>query len=238
MVEIIPAIIPKSFQHLNEKMSLVSEIVPIVQIDVTDGVFVPERSWPYIKTPDPDFASILKEENGFPFWETIDFEVDMMISNPESQWESWLTAGAKRIIIHAESVKTESAKNLKNLFETIKKKLPSEDSLLYTEIGVALNIDTPNEEIYPLLSSVDFVQFMGIAKIGFQGQPFDDRVLAKISDLRGKYPNATISVDGGVNKENAVSLVKAGANRLVVGSAIFETEDIPETLMDFQSLVI
>lgn len=233
MVEIIPAIIPKSFSHLNEKMSLVSEIVPIVQIDVMDGVFVPEKSWPYIKNPDPDFTSILKEENGFPFWETIDFEVDMMISNPKENWEKWLTAGAKRIIVHVESTK-----NLKNFFETVKRDLPSEDSLLYTEIGVAINIDTPNEEIYPLLTSVDFVQFMGIAKIGFQGQPFDERVLAKISDLRGKYPNVTISVDGGVNKENAVSLVKAGASRLVVGSAIFETENIADTLMDFQGLVI
>ena len=233
MVEIIPAIIPKSFSHLKEKMSLVSELVPIVQIDVTDGIFVPEKSWPYVKNPDPDFTSILKEENGFPFWETIDFEVDLMVSNPEQVWQNWLTAGAKRVIIHAES-----GKNLKNLFETIKKRLPSEDSLLYTEVGVAINIDTPNEEIYPLLSSVDFVQFMGIAEIGYQGQPFDDRVIAKISDLRGKYPNATISIDGGVNKDNALRLTQAGANRLVVGSAIFESENISETLLDFQSLII
>jgi ribulose-phosphate 3-epimerase len=127
---------------------------------------------------------------------------------------------------------------LKGLFDVIKKKLPSEDSLLYTEVGVALNIDTPNEQIYPLIPVVDFVQFMGIAKIGFQGEPFDERVLAKIADLRGKYPNATISIDGGVNKENAVALVKAGVNRLVVGSALFGSENISEELMNFQSLII
>jgi ribulose-phosphate 3-epimerase len=233
MVEIIPAIIPKSFGDLKEKMSLVSELVPIAQIDVMDGVFVPSKSWPHMRNPDPDFTAILKEENGFPFWETIDFEVDLMVSNPEQVWQNWLLAGAKRIIVHAES-----SKNLKGLFDVIKKKLPSEDSLLYTEVGVALNIDTPNEQIYPLIPVVDFVQFMGIAKIGFQGEPFDERVLAKIADLRGKYPNATISIDGGVNKENAVALVKAGVNRLVVGSALFGSENISEELMNFQSLII
>lgn len=233
MVEIIPAIIPKSFADLKEKMSLVSELVPIAQIDVMDGIFVTSKSWPHMRNPDPDFTAILKEENGFPFWETIDFEVDLMVSNPEQVWQNWLLAGAKRIIIHAES-----SKNLRGLFDVIKKKLPSEDSLLYTEVGVALNIDTPNEQIYPLLSSVDFVQFMGIAKIGFQGEPFDERVIAKIADLRGKYPNATISIDGGVNKENAVKLVKAGVNRLVVGSALFGSENISEELMNFQSLII
>lgn len=231
MVEIIPAIIPKSFSDLESKMELVSEIVPIIQIDVMDGVFVPEKSWPYILENDQNFADILKETKDFPFWEELDFEIDLMVAYPERVWENWLIAGAKRIIIHVESTN-----DLGSLIRAMKKKLPSSDSLVYTEIGVAIGIDTPNEKIYDLISEVDFVQFMSIAKIGFQGEHFDERVLAKIADLRGKFPNVTISVDGGVNKESVPKLVAQGVNRLVIGSAIFRSENLSETLVELQTL--
>lgn len=232
MIEIIPALIPKSFTELQEKMSLVSGLVPLVQIDVMDGIFVPEKSWPYMRSVDHDFADILKEIKSFPFWEELDYEVDLMVSNPERVWEDWLIAGAKRIILHVES-----AQDPLSLIREMKKKLPGSDSFLYTEVGIALNIDTPNEKIYDLVPEVDFVQFMGIEKIGFQGQPFSEKVLEKIADLRGKYPNVTISVDGGVNKKSAPDLIKQGVTRLVAGSAIFETKDIAETLEDFQNLI-
>ena len=212
-----------------------------------DGVFVPEKSWPYGKVPDPDFTAILKEEKGFPFWEDLDFEVDLMIANPKEHWQDWFAAGARRVIVHFESIGTsvgDAASDMASgavggavaLLKVMKQSLPGSDSLLHTEVGLALNINTPNEKIYPLISELDFVQFMGIAKIGFQGQPFDERVLEKISDLRGKYPNVTISVDGGVGLENAPRLIAAGANRLVVGSAIFESNDVGETLAEFQNL--
>ena len=61
--------------------------------------------------------------------------------------------------------------------------------------------------------------------------------LAKIADLRGKYPNVTISVDGGVNLDGAAKLTALGVNRLVAGSAIFESENITETIVEFQSII-
>lgn len=242
MIEIIPAIMPKSFGDLREKMSLVSGLVPLAQIDVMDGVFVPNKSWPYIKKPDPDFQKILKEEDAFPYWEELDFEADLMVSNPEAVVPDWITAGAKRLIIHIESL--DSAKDGKSdgfraVFERIKSRLPDEDSFLYTEIGVAINPDTSNEKLEPILdcrsgvSCVDFVQFMGITKIGFQGQTFDERVYDKISRLRTIRPDVTISVDGGVNLETAPKLVAAGANRLAVGSTLFESEDLTATIEKF-----
>ncbi|MEK7390774.1 MAG: hypothetical protein AAB635_01405, partial [Patescibacteria group bacterium] len=113
------------------------------------------------------------------------------------------------------------------------------DSFLYTESGVAINPASSNEQLESVLDcesgtgSVDFVQFMGIAKIGFQGQLFDERVYDKISGLRATRPNVTISVDGGVNLETATKLIEAGANRLVVGSALFESEDVAVTIEKF-----
>ncbi len=231
MIEIIPAIIPQNFSDLEEKMSAVSGLVTQVQVDVCDGVFVGEKSWPYKKIPDPDLTAILKEEKGFPFWESLDFEVDLMVSNPENIWRDWLIAGANRIIIHFES-----ASNPLSLVKTMRENIPSGESFLHVDIGVALNVDTPNEKIYEIVPEVDLIQFMGIAKIGFQGEPFDNRVLEKISDLRRKFPDVTISVDGGVSKKNAHELISAGAERLVAGSAIFSSENVAEALEELQNL--
>lgn len=230
MIEIIPAILPKSFEELEEKMSLVAGLVPMVQIDIADGHFVSSKTWPYtsgaISSADRDFAAILSEQRDFPFVEELDFEVDLMVANPESVWRDWVHAGAKRIIIHAESVKGD----ILELFRSIQKEIPSRESLLHVEIGVAINPDTSNDILAPLMDEIDFVQFMGIARIGFQGEKFDERVLSKISDLRTQFPNATISVDGGVTAETAPKLVSAGANRLAVGSAIFGGDNVAVAL--------
>jgi ribulose-phosphate 3-epimerase len=204
-VEIIPAIMPESFEDLNEKYSLVKDFVQMVQIDVMDGKFVPSKNWPYIQG----------EENNLPKID-FDFGMDLMVSDPEAVVEAWIKAGAKRVIIHIESTE-----NIEEVFL----KIPSD-----IEVGIALNTTTPNEKIYPLIEKIDFVQFMGIEKIGFQGQGFDERVLDKIADLREKYSRIIISVDGSVNLETAPKLIKAGANRLAVGSALFESDDIKETI--------
>jgi ribulose-phosphate 3-epimerase len=71
---------------------------------------------------------------------------------------------------------------------------------------------------------------MGIDEIGFQGQLFDERVISKIEEFKNKFPKVTVSVDGGVNLESAPKLVKAGAERLVSGSAIFGSDDIESTI--------
>ena len=85
-------------------------------------------------------------------------------------------------------------------------------------------------------SLADFVQFMGIKKIGYQGQEFDTEVLDKISDLRKNFPDTIISVDGGVNFENAQDIVEAGVNRLVSGSAIYESDNIREAITELTNL--
>lgn len=208
-IEIIPAIMSKSFEDLNEKYSRVKDFVNMVQIDVMDGKFTPSVSWPYNEIQ----TEVLPLLN-------FDFEIDLMVLNPEIEIEKWIKAGAKRVIIHIESV---------NNIEDVFLKIPSD-----IEVGIAININTPNEQIYPLIEKIDFVQFMGIEKIGFQGQKFDAKIIDKIIDLRNKFSRIIISVDGGVNLDTALSLVKAGANRLVSGSAIFESDNIGEKINAFR----
>ena len=234
MVEIIPAIMPTSFADLEEKLSFVAGLTPLVQIDVMDGRLTSKKTWPHIFTElDKNFGSILREEEGFPFWNDVDFEVDLMVKEPEKIWRDWVTLGAKRIIFHIESIA-----DPKSFLDIVRKNSVSKDSPLYTEIGFALNITTPHETLYPFIEQLDFVQFMGIAEIGFQGSAFSESVFAKIEDLRNRYPELIISVDGGVNLEVAKRLVETGVNRIVVGSAIFgknDREKVERALTEFQS---
>jgi ribulose-phosphate 3-epimerase len=236
MVEIIPAILPKDLDDLRDKMSQVSGQAPLVQIDVCDGKFVPSKSWPYVKGGMEEFDKITAEDEGFPFWDSLDFEVDLMVRNPAEVVDVWVKAGAKRLVLHIESGP--------NILATVEKLRmdygTAKEETFGLEIGVALDIRTPNEEVFELLdmideegnSIIDFVQFMGIDNVGFQNQEFNDQVLEKISDLRGMYPNIQISVDGGVNFDNASDLISAGATRLISGSAIFDSGDIAEAIHD------
>jgi ribulose-phosphate 3-epimerase len=77
---------------------------------------------------------------------------------------------------------------------------------------------------------------MGIEKIGFQGEDFDERALDQIRKIKEKYPEMKVSVDGGVNQNTAKEIIKAGADRLVIGSALLNSYDIKETFEEFRNL--
>ncbi|MEK7180627.1 MAG: hypothetical protein AAB706_04075 [Patescibacteria group bacterium] len=232
MKEIIPAIIPEDFFDLQGKMSRVIGLAPLVQIDVLDGKLTPEPSWPYNVEEDKNFLEITHGDKGFPYWEKLDFEVDLMVLDPFTLWEDWFNAGAKRIIFHIES-KT----NWETLIAEFKKHSVEKDLPFYTELGFAINIDTPLEKLAPVISHADFIQCMGIARIGFQGEPFDERVIEKIKAIKSQYSEMIISVDGGVSLDNASALLEAGATRLVSGSAIFEDSDISSAIGEFRNLL-
>jgi len=106
-MNIIPAIIPKNFEELEEKMASVSKLVPLVQLDVLDGSLVSLRSWPYQSPSKRDafFDAIIREEQGFPLWQEVEFEAHLMVNNPERMISDWVSAGASRIIVEIEGVK-------------------------------------------------------------------------------------------------------------------------------------
>lgn len=235
MNEIIPAIVPKSFDDLRDKLDVVADYVTLVHIDIVDGVFASGKTWPLIVPHDPDFVKILREEEGFPFWEDLEFEFHLMVANPAEEIQTWVSAGATRIIIHFEAFK--DIEKLKACAEEFEAQFGGKGTAIALELGLAVNMQTPVESVEAIAEQFDFVHFMSIDKIGGQGEHFNDRVLEKIKILREKFPDMPISVDGGVNIENAPSLMEAGATRLVVGSAIFQSNDIDQTMRDLQDLV-
>ncbi|MDE2031003.1 MAG: hypothetical protein KGI58_01945 [Patescibacteria group bacterium] len=229
MIEVIPAILVENFDKLREYLAHIVNITSIVQIDMCDGKFTPSISWPMGKDNQESIQSILNEESGLPFWDSIDFEFDLMVANAHKHFEFFTRLGAKRIVFHieAENDKVEFKEFIESLDMYIRENI---------QIGVAINTTTPINELTPIISHIDFVQCMGIKHIGYQGQPFDERVLSQISELRTAYPELIISVDGSVNKDTAPLLVKAGANRLVVGSALISSNDPSQMIREFENL--
>jgi len=239
MSEIIPAILPKNYEDLKNKIALVRGIVPVVQIDICDGVFVKSTTWPFLgkneeatfleNSLDRHFVAILNEQEGMPFWEDIDFELDLMVHDAVTNFDIYSKLGARRIIFHLEAVG--DAEDFKDFLSGMD--IYIRDIIA---IGVALNPDTSIDKIVPLINYLDFVQCMGIAEIGLQGQPFDKKCLVQIKKLKDKFPDLIISVDGGVNFETAPALLSAGADRLVIGSTIFNADDILDTISQFKNL--
>ncbi len=233
MTEIIPAILVESFEKLREDLSRVANSVRVVQIDICDGKFVPSVSWPLSEfRGDRSTAAIdkiLEEEEGLPYWDSLDFEFDLMVTNAHKDFEFYTRLGARRIVFHLEA---------EGNIDEFKEFLEGLDMYMResVEIGIAVNTTTPITTLAPIISNIDFVQCMGIEHPGKQGEPFDKRVLSQIKELRKIYPELIISVDGSVNETTAPLLVEAGANRLVVGSALMNSLDIRETIRNLESL--
>lgn len=231
MITIIPAILPKDYEDLKNKLALVKGKVSLVQVDLCDGVFVKSKTWPFdeIGNSNSHFAKILREEEGMPFWEDIDFELDLMVSDAMENFDIYTKLSPRRIIFHLDAFK--DIEEFKNFLEGIDPYI--RDSF---DIGVALTVNTEIEKVYSLMSLIDFVQIMGIERVGFQGEEFTKKCLDYIRVLREKYRDLVISVDGGVNLETGKMAVEAGATRLVSGSAIFNQNDIIGAIEDFQNL--
>jgi ribulose-phosphate 3-epimerase len=219
--EIIPAILPQDFAEIEDKVGLIKGSAGAVQVDICDGHFVPNFTWPY-KKKDNTFEQIIREDEGLPSWEELDYEFDLMVDYPEKVVDDWVSAGATRIIIHIE------AKG--NVAEAVEKLAGRID------VGLALNIDTPIETIKPFADKIQFVQLMGIDHVGFQHQEFDEKVVKKVVAIKKAFPDLLISVDGGVSLDNAGALIDAGADRLVVGSAIFGAENPLSAIEEFKML--
>lgn len=225
-MEIIPAIIPGSYEEIEKKVQNVESRVDTVQLDLLDGTYVDRKTWPFKGGDGVQFDQIVSEEVGMPKWDTVNYELDLMMKDPEL--DKLYIIGPTRVILHLGALT-----NPKEYFEKIDPYFKEG-----IEFGIAIR---PHQDISLLdelivEGHVKFVQCMGVDQVGYQGNPFDERVLEHIKSLRAKYPDLPISVDGAVNRDTAPLLLDAGATRLVVGSAIWNAPNPLGEIEDFQSM--
>jgi len=232
MTEIIASVLPfKTYEELKNKVGSLRGLVSAIQIDFCDGIFVPSQTWPFTSGgfDDYDFQKIINEEQGLPYWQEFDFEFDLMVADAVENFDTYMKLGPKRIIFHMEAM--ESLEDFQNFLEGMD--LYIRDNI---QIGIAFKPSMPLENVFRLISFVDFVQCMGNDKIGVSGISLDEKVFDRIKTLREKYSDLPIEVDIGITEETAPLLVQAGATKLITGSVLFNSHDKIEFVERMQNL--
>jgi len=198
---VLPSLLLCDFGNLEREIRRLEDAaVQAIHLDVMDGHFVPNLSFGLTIV---ETARRLTD---------LTLDVHLMISNPGEYLSRYVAAGADLLTVH-----TEVVDDARPLLEAIR--------ALGAGAGLALNPPTPVETIESALGACDLVLVMSVMP-GFGGQEFDDVALDKLRAIRGQVGDrALLEVDGGVNDETISACVEAGADLLVVGSAITGGDD-------------
>ncbi len=210
MIGIVPSILSADFTRLGEQVRDAEAAgANRIQIDVMDGHFVPNI------TMGPMVVEAVRRCTKLPL------EAHLMITNPEQYIETFAKAGADIIIVHQEV-----CPHLHRVVQQIKR--------AGKKAAVALNPATPIILLEDILSLLDMVLIMTVNP-GFGGQDFIEETLPKITKLRQIITECNyicdIEVDGGIHAGTIQQVVKAGANLLVAGSAVYNTRESVEQTM-------
>lgn len=209
MVEIAPSILSADFTRLGEQIAAVEQGgAGCIHVDVMDGHFVPNI------TIGPFIVEAVRRATALPI------DCHLMIENPDQYIGNFARAGANMISVHPETTY-----HLHRTLQSIQQ--------AGCKAGVVLNPATPLAAIEEIVNNVDYVLLMSVNP-GFGGQKFISSALDKVRRLRAMLrahgSQARIEIDGGIGLENAATVVEAGAEILVAGSAIFGQPDPAESV--------
>ncbi len=205
---IAPSILSADFSRLGEEVKAVENAgADWLHVDVMDGHFVPNI------TIGPVVIKDIRRKTQLPL------DVHLMISEPEKHLPAFMDAGSDIITFHIEACNDP-------------KKLISKIKSQGIKAGVSLKPKTGLDGIKDILNSLDLVLVMTVEP-GFGGQGFMKDVLPKIKELSSIY-DGDIEVDGGINGDNSKSVLDAGANILVAGTAVFGKEDYKKAIQELK----
>lgn len=192
MIQIIPSLLVQSQEEFIKKYTALNNAVDMIQIDIADGLFVPNTTW-----ADPDVIQKTVD---------TDIELHLMVSDPLEELKKWQRVEqVKRIYVHYEST------HLEDILPTL--------HAYGWQIGVAINPETPATILEPFANEIKAVLFMSVIP-GKQGQPFIREVLEKITLFRMLHPDMYLSIDGAVNMKTIPDIVSVGVDAICPGSAI------------------
>lgn len=213
MAFLAPSILSADFGNLDRDFDMINRSeADWFHVDVMDGVFVPNISFGF-----PVLGALKKVAT-----KTID--VHLMIQNPDAYVETFAKMGADIISVHYET-----CTHLHRTIQLIKS--------TGAKASVVLNPHTPVSLLENVVEDLDMVLIMSVNP-GFGGQKFIQGAIKKVEKLRAMSPDSMlIQVDGGVNLDNCKTLIDAGANSLVAGSAVFNTPDPTETIKKFKEII-
>jgi ribulose-phosphate 3-epimerase len=211
-IEIIPTILVPNFNEVKAKIKAVENYVDWAQMDIMDGIFVKNKTWPYSAKASKGKNNPNDLKN---FKTKVKLEAHLMVEKPEEVIDDWLEV-VERVIVHYEA-----SNNLENLIKKVHQRGKG--------IGLAINPETSIEAVKPFLKDLDLVLCMAVQP-GWGGQELRDEVLAKIRALRKLWPDGKIEVDGGITDKNIEKVIKAGANLICVGTYIFKSKDIKQAI--------
>ena len=201
MIKILPSILAADLLHMGDDIRRMLDAgVDGLHVDIMDAHFVPNLSFA------PAMVKAIK--GAFPL---VYQDVHLMMDNPERYLDTFIGAGADAVTVHAE-ITGDVAQILRDI------------RARGVRAGVSVKPKTPVDSIFDLLPLCDLVLVMTVEP-GFGGQKFMADMMPKISALRQHGFAGQIMVDGGVNESTAAQCVAAGADALVMGTALLKAED-------------
>lgn len=209
-VLITPSILAADRGRILEEIRSIEPFADWLQIDVMDGIFVPNRAFPI--------------EEVRAIRTSLPLDIHLMVAHPEVLVTDYLTLHPKNITFHAEAV--QDSKTRGALIEAIHRG--------GVTAGIALNPSTPLSAIEDIVPKVDLVLVMTVEP-GAGGQTFLPEPLSKIQTLRKRFPTLMIQVDGGMNPETAKLCKEAGATNVVAGSYIFKSDDREAAILELKN---